>query len=288
MQGKIIKGIGGFYYVNTEAGVIECKARGVFRKNALTPLAGDNCEIALLSSDKGNIEKILDRKNFLIRPPVANIDNMFIVTAAADPDPALSVIDKLTVIAVQNNITPYIVINKIDLNADYQKLADIYKSAGFTVFTVCSLTKDGINDIPATMKNKVSVIAGCSGVGKSSLLNVVLPQAERQTGNISKIGRGKHTTREVELIPIPDGGFIADSPGFSNLSVENISHTELWQYFPEFAPFEGQCRFRGCSHINEPDCEVKHQLASGVISQSRYDSYSQLYSQLKEIKQWQK
>lgn len=288
MQGKIIKGIGGFYYVETTEGIIECKARGVFRKNALTPLAGDNCEIAVISPGKGNIEKILDRKNALIRPPAANIDNMFIVTAAADPDPALSVIDKLTVIALKNKITPYIVINKTDLNADYPKLADIYKSTGFTVFTVCTKTKEGIGDIPEIMKNKVSVIAGCSGVGKSSLLNVILPQADRETGETSKINRGKHTTREVELIAVPGGGYIADSPGFSNLTVEDIKHTELEEYFPEFSPFEGMCRFRGCSHINEPDCEIKKQLKNGIICQSRYDSYCQLYLQFKEIKQWQK
>ena len=288
MQGKIIKGIGGFYYVDTPEGIVECKARGVFRKNAFTPLAGDNCEISLLSPGKGNIEKIFDRKNALVRPPAANIDNMFIVTAAANPQPALSVIDKLTVIALKNGITPYIVINKTDLNADYPQLADIYKTAGFKVFAVCSKTKEGTEEILDFMKNRVSVIAGCSGVGKSSLLNVILPQAKRETGETSKINRGRHTTREVELIPAPGGGYIADSPGFSNLSVENIAHTELEQYFPEFSPFEGQCRFRGCSHINEPDCEIKRQLSSGVISQSRHDSYSQLYLQFKEIKQWQK
>ena len=290
MDGIIIKGIGGFYYIETADGIYECKARGVFRKEKITPLAGDRCRIQVLAEDKGNIEEIFPRKNSFIRPPVANIDTMILVFAAASPDPVPELIDKLSVIALSSGAQPAIVINKTDLDRTVaDELLKTYSPTGFDIFTVSAKTGEGIDELRDYLKGKVSVFAGCSGVGKSSVLNCVLPDAELKTGRVSeKIGRGRHTTRDVTLIPTGFGGYIADTPGFSSLEIENITADELAEFFPEFEDYRYDCRFRGCSHINEPDCCVKTAVAEGRIGASRYESYKQLYSVLKEIKQWKK
>ena len=290
MEGIIIKGIGGFYYIETADGIYECKARGIFRKEKITPLAGDRCRIQTMADFKGNIEEILPRKNSFIRPPVANIDTMIIVFAAASPAPVPELVDKLSVIALSSGVRPAIVINKTDLDkALADNLLKTYAPTGFEIFSVSAKTGEGIASLQKYLKNKISVFAGCSGVGKSSILNATIPDAELKTGRVSeKIGRGRHTTRDVTLIPTGFGGYIADTPGFSSLEIENITVGELADYFPEFEPYKYDCRFRGCSHINEPDCCVKNAVAEEKIGLSRYESYKQLYLILKEIKQWKK
>ncbi len=286
MQGIILKGIGGFYYIETESGIVECRARGVFRKKKLTPLAGDICEI----SDEGSIDEILPRRNEFVRPPVANIDNMFIVFAAASPQPVTEVIDKLTVAAERNNVTPYIVINKMDISEEEtERLAEAYGKTGYKVFCVSAKTGEGTEELSAALCGKISVFAGCSGVGKTSLMNILLPEAELETGSISeKISRGRHTTREVTLMPYRCGGYIADTPGFSSLEIDDIRAGELEAYFPEFSGHIGLCRFRGCSHVNEPGCRVKEAVSNGDIAESRYESYVRFYDRLKNIKEWER
>ncbi len=286
MQGIILKGIGGFYYIETETGIVECKARGVFRKKGLTPLAGDICEI----SGGGSIEKILPRKNAFIRPPVANVDKMFIVFAAASPSPVTEVIDKLTVAAESSNVKPSIVINKMDISdIESVEITETYKKTGYDVFSVSAKTGEGVEKLKNALGGCISVFAGCSGVGKTSLMNLILPDAGLETGSVSeKISRGKHTTREVILLPLEGGGYVADTPGFSSLEIDDIRAEELEGYFPEFGDYIGNCRFRGCSHINEPDCRVKEAVEKGIIGKSRYESYIKFYERLKNIKEWER
>ncbi len=288
ITGTILKGIGGFYYIDTSNGVYECKARGIFRKNKITPVAGDICDIDEISDSVGNIIKIHKRKNEFIRPPVANIDNMFIVFAAANPMPVTLLIDKLTIVAEKQGITPIIIINKMDLSDnETEEFIKAYRLAKFEVICVSAKTGEGTERIKEYLKDKLSVFAGCSGVGKSSILNVLAPEADFETGSISqKIKRGKNTTREVVLFP-SYGGYIADTPGFSFLEITDIKANELESYFREFDDYTGGCRFRGCSHISEPGCAVKEALSEGKIGETRYQSYIQLYDKLKDIKDWQ-
>lgn len=288
MQGIILKGIGGFYYIETQEGIIECKARGIFRKEGLTPLAGDRCDIKLLSNGTGNIERILPRKNEFVRPPIANLDKMFVVFAAAQPQPVPTVVDKLTVIALQKEVRPYIVINKTDLTQESaEEFSKVYQKAGFPVFLVSARSGEGMEKLRQELNGSTAVFAGCSGVGKSSVLNCLLPDRNLKTGQVSdKIGRGRHTTREVELLP-SEGGYIADSPGFSSLETEGITAEELQDYFPEFSGLPA-CRFRGCSHVKEPGCRVKEAVSDGQIARTRYQSYVELYEKCREIKAWMK
>jgi ribosome biogenesis GTPase len=285
MNGIIIKGIGGFYYVKAaDDNVYECKARGIFRKEHITPMIGDRVEIDV-KNGKGSITAILPRTTQLIRPPVANIDTLVLVVAAASPEPNLYLIDKMLINAQINGITPIICINKTDL-AQRDDLKEIYKS--YDVISVSAEKNEGIDKLNALITNKVSAFSGLSGVGKSSLLNLITNQ-EMETGSISeKISRGKHTTRHVELLELKSGGFVLDTPGFSSLEIEGIKADELQDYFPEMDEVKHNCRFRGCSHINEPDCAVKELLESGELSKSRYESYIELYNILKQIKEWEK
>ncbi len=284
--GTIIKGIGGFYYVKASGRVYECKARGVFRKQKITPMIGDKVEIEL-SGEKGSIAGILPRSSFLVRPPVANVDTMMLVVAAASPEPNLFLIDKMLVNAEINNIEPAVCINKTDI-AHRDDIADIYSRAGYKVFSVSAENKDGTEELMAYLKGKTTAFAGLSGVGKSSLLSIITEDS-LETGSVSeKIQRGKHTTRHVELFEMKDGGFVLDTPGFSSLEVESVKAEDLWQYFPEMSDSQNKCRFRGCSHINEPDCFVKEKVTSGEMASSRYESYVQLYNKLKSVKEWEK
>ena len=286
MTGIIIKGIGGFYYVAAEGAVYECKARGVFRKERITPAIGDKVEISV-KNGKGAIEKIFPRISHLIRPAVANIDTLMLVIAAASPEPNLFLIDKMLINAEVNNIKPIICINKTDL-PEYDELQKIYMNAGYQIVTISAIEKDCKDKLMPYLKNHVTAFAGLSGVGKSTILSDILGD-ELETGSVSeKIQRGRHTTRHVELFALKEGGYVLDTPGFSSLEITDISNIkpeELAGFFPEMAGISG-CRFRGCSHINEPDCEVKKQLEEGKIMPSRYESYTELYKTLKNAKKW--
>ena len=293
MEGIIVKGIGGFYYVETAEGLYECKARGLFRKQKMTPLAGDRCKISAMPDMTGYIEEICPRKNAFVRPPVANVDKMFIVCAASSPDPLPILIDKLSVVALKESIQPEIVINKMDISTEEtETLADTYRKAGFNVHTVSAEKGEGIEQIKNELGDKISVFAGCSGVGKSSILNKLLPDLNQKIGGVSeKIKRGKHTTREVSLIKLPGGGYIADTPGFSELEIAeltDVEQQELFAFFPEIERQTGECNFRDCRHINEPGCGVKKALEEGKIAQSRYESYKEIFKQLGEINKWEK
>ena len=284
--GTIIKGIGGFYYVKASGKVYECKARGVFRKQKITPMIGDRVEIELIG-EKGSIAKILPRSSFLVRPPVANVDTMMLVVAAASPEPNLFLIDKMLVNAEINNIEPAVCINKTDI-ASREDIAEIYSKAGYKVFCVSAEKQEGTAELMDYLEGKTTAFAGLSGVGKSSLLNIITDD-DIETGSVSeKIQRGKHTTRHVELFEMKGGGFVLDTPGFSSLEVEGIKAEDLWQYFPEMANSQNKCRFRGCSHINEPDCFVKEKVENGEMASSRYESYIELYNKLKSVKEWEK
>lgn len=285
MKGKIYKGIGGFYYVkDTDGTVIECKARGKFRKENIVPMIGDDVEVEVKNS-KGSITDIYPRKNKLIRPAVANIDLVVVVAAAKSPDPNTALIDKMLVNAEINGIEAVVCINKSDLS-DCNAILEVYKQAGYKTLCVSAQTGEGIQELFDCIKGRTAAFAGVSGVGKSSLLTLITG-SELQTGAISeKISRGRHTTRHVELFEMNCGGYVLDTPGFSSIETEDITASELWECFPEMRDIAGECRFRGCVHIGEPDCAVKEKLANGTIAESRYESYKDLYELLKEKKQW--
>lgn len=287
MNGIIIKGIGGFYYVKAADNTIyECKARGIFRKEKVKPYIGDKVEISI-ENGKGTIERIYPRVSSMIRPPVANIDILVIVVAAASPDPNLLLIDKLLINCEINRIKPIICINKTDVKSG-DVIKDVYENAGYTVVSVCAAEERGFDALLPHIKDKTSAFAGLSGVGKSTILNL-LTSTNQETGEVSdKIQRGKHTTRHVELLELNCGGFVLDTPGFSSFEVNTIKAQELYKYFPEMKDCEDLCRFKGCLHINEPDCVVKEKVLSGEIKKSRYESYIELYNQLKMIKEWEK
>ena len=286
MKGKIIKGIGGFYYIKVSNGTVyECKARGIFRKDRIKPMIGDDVEI-FVENGKGSIEKIFPRKSILVRPPVANIDILVIVAATANPDPNLFLIDKLLVNSEVNNITPIICINKSDISSA-EALRKIYKNSGYTVVVTSVATVEGFDKLMPYLKDKTSAFAGLSGVGKSSILNKITDTVQK-TGSVSgKIKRGKHTTRHVELLELECGGYVLDTPGFSSFEVMTVKAGELYKYFPEMNKLGDSCRFKGCSHISEPGCVIKELVSNGKISASRYKSYTELYNQLKNIKDWE-
>lgn len=285
MRGKIYKGIGGFYYVNTaDDEIIECKARGKFRKEHIIPIIGDEVEIEV-KNGKGTISEIYPRKNSLIRPAVANIDLVIVVVAAKSPDPAPYVIDKMLVNAEINGIEAMVCINKTDL-AEYDQLKSIYEKAGYKTVAVSGETCEGIDELRGIIKDKTTAFAGVSGVGKSTILSHIIG-SELETGAISdKISRGRHTTRHVELFKLKDGGYILDTPGFSSVETEDITVEELDSCFPEILTAKDGCRFRTCAHIDEPDCSVKKAVEEGAIPLSRYESYKELYEILRGKKSW--
>lgn len=285
MRGKIYKGIGGFYYVNTvNDEIIECKARGKFRKEHIIPVIGDEVEVEI-KNGKGTISEIYPRKNSLIRPAVANIDLVIVVVAAKSPDPAPYVIDKMLVNAEINCIDAMVCINKTDL-AEYDDLKSVYEKAGYKTVAVSGETQEGIDELKAIIKDKTTAFAGVSGVGKSTILSYIIG-SELETGAISdKISRGRHTTRHVELFKLKDGGYILDTPGFSSVETEDITAEELDGCFPEILKAKDGCRFRTCAHIDEPDCSVKEAVEKGEIPLSRYESYKELYEILRGKKSW--
>ena len=290
ITGTIIKGIGGFYYVKCDDGIYSCRARGKFRKDSQTPVVGDCAQIEITDDTKkeGYVIKILPRKNELFRPMVSNIDLLLITFAVKNPDPSLQLIDKLTVTAAKRNIPTAICINKCDLDdKTSEEYARTYELSGFPVLVVSAETGQNVDKLKDLLKGKTTALAGNSGVGKSSLLNAMGEDFTLATGDISdKIKRGKHTTRHTELFPLSFGGFVFDTPGFGSFELENITHEELPALFPEISKYEGACRFSQCSHIKEPDCSVKEALEDGKIAQSRYESYKELYEELKKIKKW--
>ena len=282
-----MKGIGGFYYVKAADGAIyECKARGIFRKERIKPMIGDRVEIEL-ENGKGSIAAIEARRNTLVRPPVANIDTLLLVAATAAPAPNLRLLDKMLVAAEVNRIAPAVCINKTDIEPG-AALRGIYETTGYPVVEVSAKVQSGMDMLLPLLKGKTTAFAGLSGVGKSSIINL-LTGNRLETGAVSeKIQRGRHTTRHVELFELDCGGFVLDTPGFSSFELEHIRAQELAAYFPEFSDCEGLCRFKGCSHVHEPDCAVKGKLARGGIAESRYESYVELYKQLQLMKEWEK
>ena len=289
LDGKIIKGIGGFYYVDTEFGVYECRARGIFRKDKITPLVGDRVKISIVDeeSKKGVVEEIDKRDTELVRPPISNVDKALIVFAITNPKPNLSLLDRFIVLAEKENLEIVIVFTKQDLDEDdtLVELKSIYELSGYKVIPVSTKTKLNIDKIKEELKDNVVVFAGPSGVGKSSLLNEIDSEFKLQTGEVSdKIKRGKHTTRHAELLKLECGGMVADTPGFSSLNLDDIEDTELKNYFIEFDEFD-DCRFGyRCVHENEPSCSVKEAVENGKIHKKRYDSYIQLLNEIRQGK----
>lgn len=292
MQGKIIKGIAGFYYVQAaDFGIYECRAKGIFRKDRIKPLVGDNVEMTVLDEQAflGNIDEILPRKNALIRPAVANIDQALVIFAATKPKPNLNLLDRFLVAMEKQSVNTVICFNKKDLcqDANLENLAKNYEKSGCTVLFSSAFCEEGIESLRDVLKGKTTAVAGPSGVGKSSLVNLLVPKAGMEIGEISrKIDRGCHTTRHSELFCIDEDTFIFDTPGFSSLAVWDMEKEELKDYFPEFEPYTGQCRFLGCTHTHEPGCVVKDAVEDGVISRTRYDNYLEMYQELKEKKKY--
>ena len=290
INGKIIKGRGGFYYVDTENGLYECRARGIFRKNKITPLVGDRVSISVVDEEnkKGVVEEIEERDTELVRPPIANVDKALIVFAIKNPSPNLSLLDRFIVLAEKENLEIVIVFTKVDLDTDGEllgELKDIYEVSGYKVISVSNKLKLNIDKIKEELKENTVVFAGPSGVGKSSLLNEVDKNFELKTGEVSdKIKRGKHTTRHAELLKLECGGMVADTPGFSSLTLDDIDESELKEYFIEFDKYD-ECRFGSrCIHENEPSCAVKEAVENGDISKKRYESYIQLLNEIRSGK----
>ena len=292
MQGKIVKGISGFYYVHVVGtGIYECKAKGVFRNRKVKPLVGDNVEIVVLDEEKhrGNVEEILPRKNELIRPAVSNINMALVIFAAAKPDPNFNLLDRFLCMMEYQKVPVTICFNKCDLVSEEEKenLQKIYAPAGYDILFTSVKTGENIDRLKALLAEKTTTVAGPSGVGKSSLINELQTDVRMQTGAISdKIGRGKHTTRHSEIISIGQDTYIMDTPGFSSMDLPGFEKEDLWTCYPEFVPYEPECRFIGCSHIGEPDCGVNNALAEGKISRVRYDNYVILYEEMKNIRKY--
>ena len=286
---RIIKALSGFYYVQTEDGVVECRARGRFRRQDQSPLVGDFVRITR-QGDKGVLEALLPRKNAFIRPAVANIDQLVVLASCAIPVTEPFLIDRVLAIAQLQGVPALVVVNKDDL-APAQPLAEIYRRAGVPVLVTSAETGEGIGALREALAGKLSCLTGNSGVGKSSLLNRACPQLSLPVGEVSeKLGRGRHTTRHIELYSLGTDTFVADTPGFSAFDTERMElvHKEQLQYaFPEFAPYLGHCQFPDCAHRKEPGCAVRKALAEGEISQTRYDSYERLYELASQLKEWE-
>ena len=292
MQGKIIKGIAGFYYIYAENDEIyECKAKGIFRKDKQKPLVGDNVEIEVLDEQEkeGSVTAILPRKNSLIRPAVANVDQALLIFAAASPNPNFNLLDRFLVMMGRQDVPVILCFNKCDLITEeqQQEIASIYEASGCKILFVSAKKELGLKKLQEILEGKTTTVAGPSGVGKSSLINLLAPEACMETGEISKkIERGRHTTRHAELIQLKGDGYIMDTPGFSSLYLPEMEKEELQDCYPEFAAYEPYCRFQGCSHISEPDCGVKEALSEGKIHPVRYENYCQLYGELKDRKKY--
>lgn len=290
IEGIITKGIGGFYYIDTKQGVYECRARGIFRKEKVTPLVGDNVKISIVDEEnkKGVLEEIEDRETELVRPPISNVNKAIIVFAIKNPNPNLSLLDRFIVLAERGGLEIVIVLTKADLAADEEldNLKRIYETSGYKVIPVNNEAKINIDKVKEELKDNIVVFAGPSGVGKSTLLNNIDSKFQLQTGEVSdKIKRGKHTTRHAELLKLECGGMVADTPGFSSLTLDDIEEDELKDYFIEFDEFSDGCKFGGrCIHENEPICGVKEAVNENKIAKERYESYLQLLKEKRQSK----
>lgn len=290
MKGKIIKGIAGFYYVSEGKNIYSCKAKGIFRNRGIKPLVGDNVEFDIISENdkEGNIIEILPRTNQIIRPAVANIDQVLLVQSVKKPKPQLLMLDKYLISMSFQKIPVSIVWNKIDLIEDLDKeyiesIFTAYKMAGYEMIEVSTVNNEGVSKLRQVLNKKTTVFAGPSGVGKSSIINMLVPKAFMETGSISeRIERGKHTTRHSQLFLVEENSFICDTPGFTSMDIEKIDKNDLRLYYPEFSKFEGKCRFNGCVHVAEPDCAVKCE----EVSKIRYNNYIKLYEELKKVRKY--
>lgn len=288
-DGILIKGIGGFYYVEADGVLYECKAKGKHRRNGISPLPGDNVRITVNEEGYCSLDSIYERKNALKRPTVANVDKLFIISSTVNPAPSTLVIDKMTAIAAQKGIECEIIFTKEDLQSD-NGLAEVYRKSGFATHCVSSLNGGGVEEIRRAIEGKICVFSGNSGVGKSTLLNALIPDLQLETGEISeKLGRGRHTTRQVELFHVGKG-YIADTPGFAAIELtgdEIILKDDLQYCFKEFEPYLGLCRFTSCAHIADKGCRICQAVADGEIMQSRHESYAAMYNEVKDIKDWE-
>ena len=290
LEGLVLRCIGGFYYVEAADAVYTCRARGAFRRQGLSPVAGDRVVISVPETGDGAVERVLPRRNALVRPPVANVDVLVLVASICEPTTNTLVLDKMIAIAEKQRICPVVVINKTDLG-DPQPLADIYRQAGFECYEVSAHDPQSLQPLRERLAGCVSVFPGNSGVGKSSILNGLYPELVLETGEISqKLGRGRHTTRSASLYRMGEG-YVVDTPGFSSLDmeqVEPIAKDELADCFREFEPYFGDCRFIGCAHYKEPDCAIRSAVERGEIAPSRYESYVTMYEAVKDKKEWEK
>ncbi|MEE1139213.1 MAG: ribosome small subunit-dependent GTPase A [Acutalibacteraceae bacterium] len=289
VEGIIIKGIGGFYYVEADGQIYECKARGVFRKSGIKPLAGDRVRISINDNAENTINEIAERSSVLVRPPVANVDRLFIVSSVCEPKPVLLIIDRMTALAVNQGIEPIVVFTKNDLESADEYI-EIYRKAGIKAFSVSCVNGDGVEDVKEELKGHISAFCGNSGVGKSSLLNAIDPELGLKTGEISdKLGRGRHTTRHSELFKV-EGGYVADTPGFSSFETdetEPILKDSLPFAFKEFEKYIGQCKFTSCLHTKDKGCRIIQAVEEGDIPVSRHESYCFMMEQAKNIKEWE-
>ncbi len=286
-SGRIIKAIGGFYYVDTAEGIFECRGRGIFRKNNLTPLVGDIAEISIDDvSNTGFVDKIQDRKNVLLRPPVSNVDQMAVVVSTTNPKPNKYLLDTLLASAEYADITPLICFNKTDLDQG-DELFHIYQKIGFNVVKVSAKTNLNIDIIKEHLKDKITVFAGNSGVGKSSILNAVLGKENFETGEVStRVERGKHTTRHNELVALDFGGYIIDTPGFGSFDIAKLEIEDCTALFREFSPFTDNCKFTDCSHTVEKGCAVLEAIHNNQIDSTRHESYCRLVNEIKQSQKW--